>query len=138
MIEIGAAQGLHVQVWPGFQGLRARRVRWSPMSGETFLYVEPDRHPRWQLAAKRVIDVLGAAIGLLISAPVLVLAAVAIRCSDRGPALFRQVRVGLDGRPFVVYKLRTMAPDSEEKALISRRSTNAPTVHSSRRRTTQG
>jgi exopolysaccharide biosynthesis polyprenyl glycosylphosphotransferase len=113
-IEIGAAHKLHVQVWPGFQGLRARRVRWSPMSGETFLYVEPDRHPRWQLVAKRLIDVLGAAFGLLISAPVLVLAAVTIRCADRGPALFRQVRVGLDGRPFVVYKLRTMAPDSEK------------------------
>ena len=112
-IEIGAAQGLHVQVWPGFQGLRARRVRWSPMSGETFLYVEPERHPSWQVASKRVIDVLGATIGLLISAPVLVVAGVAIRCADRGPALFRQVRVGLDGRPFLVYKLRTMAPDSE-------------------------
>jgi lipopolysaccharide/colanic/teichoic acid biosynthesis glycosyltransferase len=83
------------------------------MSGETFLYVEPERHPSWQVASKRVIDVLGATIGLLISAPVLVVAGVAIRCADRGPALFRQVRVGLDGRPFLVYKLRTMAPDSE-------------------------
>ena len=116
-IEIGTAEGLHVQVWPGFRGLRARRVRWSPMSGETFLYVEPERHPKWQLAAKRAIDVLGATIGLLITAPVVVLAGIAIRLEDRGPALFRQVRIGLDGHPFEVYKLRTMAQDSDRTDL---------------------
>ena len=112
-IEIGTAQGLHVQVWPGFRGLRARRVRWSPVSGEPFLYVEPERHPRWQFIAKRVVDVLGATIGLLITAPIMVLAGIAIRFEDRGPALYRQVRIGLGGRPFQVYKLRTMAPDSD-------------------------
>jgi exopolysaccharide biosynthesis polyprenyl glycosylphosphotransferase len=115
-IEVGTAEGLHVQVWPGFRGLRARRVRWSPMSGETFLYVEPERHPKWQLGAKRVVDVLGAAIGLLITSPVIVLAAIAIRLEDRGPALYRQVRIGLNGRPFEVYKLRTMAPGSDRDA----------------------
>ncbi len=114
-IEIGTAQGLHVQVWPGFRGLRTRRVRWFPMSGETFLYVEPERHPRWQLAAKRALDVLGAALGILIAAPLLLLAAMAIRLEDRAPALYRQVRIGLNGRPFQIYKLRTMAPDSDKK-----------------------
>ncbi len=117
-IELGTAEGLHVQVWPGFQGLRSRRVRWSPMSGETFLYVEPERHPRWQLAAKRVVDVLGAAIGLLITAPIIGLAAIAIRLEDRGPAFYRQVRIGLNGRPFEVYKLRTMSPGSERDAAL--------------------
>ena len=117
-IELGTAEGLHVQVWPGFQGLRARRVRWSPMSGETFLYVEPERHPRWQLAAKRVVDVLGATIGLLITAPIILLAAIAIRLEDRGPAIYRQVRVGLNGQPFEVYKLRTMTPGSERDAAL--------------------
>ncbi len=51
MIELGTANGLHVQVWPGFGGFGMRRVRRYPMSGETFLYVEPGRHPTWQLAA---------------------------------------------------------------------------------------
>jgi len=81
------------------------------MSGEPFLYVEPDRHPRWQITAKRSIDVLAATVGLVITAPILLAAAIAIRLLDRGPVLFRQVRVGLDGRPFEVYKLRTMTTD---------------------------
>ena len=84
-----------------------------PMSGETFLYVEPGRHPTWQFAAKRAVDVLGAAIGLLIAAPILLLAWIAIRLEDGGPALYRQVRIGLNERPFVVYKLRTMALDAD-------------------------
>jgi exopolysaccharide biosynthesis polyprenyl glycosylphosphotransferase len=115
-IELGTAQDLHVQLWPGFRGLRARRVRWSPMSGETFLYVEPERHPRWQVAAKRAMDVFGAIIGLLITAPLLVLAGIAIHLEDGGPILYRQVRIGLGNRPFQVFKLRTMAPDSDQRA----------------------
>lgn len=113
-IELGTAQGLHVQVWPGFRGLRTRRVAWYPMSGETFLYVEPDRHPTWQLSVKRMVDVLGAAIGLVLATPILLLAGIAIRLEDGGPALFRQVRTGLDGRPFLLYKLRTMTLDADE------------------------
>ena len=113
VIELSAANGLHVQVWPGFQGLGARRVRRFPMSGETFLYVEPGRRPTWQFAAKRGVDVLGAALGLLIALPVLLVAWIAIRLDDGGPALYRQVRVGLNEQPFVVYKLRTMTRDAD-------------------------
>lgn len=113
VIEIGSANGLHVQVWPGFGGLGTRRVRRFPMSGETFLYVEPGQRPAWQLTTKRCIDLFGAVVGLLIAAPVLLVAWVAIRLEGGGPALYRQVRVGLNERPFVVYKLRTMASEAE-------------------------
>jgi exopolysaccharide biosynthesis polyprenyl glycosylphosphotransferase len=113
VIELCTANDLHVQVWPGFRGLGTRRVRRYPMSGETFLYVEPGRPPTWQFAAKRAVDLLGAAVGLLITAPVFVLAWIAIRLEDGGPALYRQVRIGLNGQPFVVYKLRSMALDAD-------------------------
>lgn len=113
-IELGTAEGLHVQVWPGFRGLRTRRVRWLPMSGEPFLYVEPDRHPRWQIASKRLIDVSVAIVGLVVTAPVLLAAAIAICVKDRGPILFRQVRIGRHGQPFEVFKLRTMTSDAEK------------------------
>ena len=123
-IDLASANGLHVQVWPGLRGLGTRRVRRLPVSGETFLYVEPGGRPVWQFAAKRVVDVLGAALGLLIGAPLLLLAWAAIRIEDGGPALYRQVRIGLDQRPFVVYKLRTMTLDAEtdiDLAMINER-----------------
>ncbi len=122
-IKLASANGLHVHVCPGFRGLATRRVRQVPISGEAFLYVEPGRRPRWQFAAKRVVDVVGATIGLLIAAPVLLLASIAIRLEDGGPALYRQFRIGLDERPFVVYKLRTMTlrPDHIELSELNER-----------------
>jgi lipopolysaccharide/colanic/teichoic acid biosynthesis glycosyltransferase len=113
VIAVSAANNLHVQICPGFRGLAARRVRSLPMSGETFLYVEPGRRPTWQLGAKRLVDLVGATIALLIAAPILLFACIAIRLEDDGPALYRQARIGLNGRPFIVYKLRSMTIDAE-------------------------
>ena len=59
---------------------------------------------RWQVAAKRAIDIVGAAVGLIVSAPVLALLAVAIRLESRGSVLFRHVRVGLNGNKFACLK----------------------------------
>lgn len=57
---------------------------------------------------KRALDVVGASVGLALSAPVLAALAVVVRASIGGPAIFRQVRAGEGGAPFVIYKLRTM------------------------------
>jgi lipopolysaccharide/colanic/teichoic acid biosynthesis glycosyltransferase len=63
---------------------------------------------RMDLAAKRTIDIVLAALGLLLLAPVMAAIALAIRLSSAGPVLFRQVRVGHRGTPFVMLKFRTM------------------------------
>lgn len=60
---------------------------------------------------KRAIDVVGASVLLVLIVPVLVVAAIAIRLTSRGPVLFRQERVGKDERIFRVLKLRTMVVD---------------------------
>jgi lipopolysaccharide/colanic/teichoic acid biosynthesis glycosyltransferase len=62
------------------------------------------------LAVKRGVDVLGAALGLVLLAPVLAAIAVAVRAVLGTPVLFRQVRPGLGGRPFTILKFRTMRP----------------------------
>jgi lipopolysaccharide/colanic/teichoic acid biosynthesis glycosyltransferase len=61
---------------------------------------------------KRALDVIGASVGLTISAPLLAASALAVRLEDGGPVFFRQERVGLDGRLFEVLKLRTMIVDA--------------------------
>ncbi len=63
---------------------------------------------------KRAIDVLGAAAGLALAAPILALAACAIKLEDNGPVFFRQMRLGLGEEPFEVLKLRTMTVDAEK------------------------
>src|SRR5579863_9062033 len=58
---------------------------------------------------KRVFDVVVAGAGLVCLAPLLLLSAVAIKLDSAGPVIFRQRRVGFGGRPFVIYKFRTMS-----------------------------
>jgi lipopolysaccharide/colanic/teichoic acid biosynthesis glycosyltransferase len=61
----------------------------------------------------RVIDLVLAALLLLLASPLLALAALAIRLESRGPVFYKQQRVGRDGEPFELWKLRTMVPGAE-------------------------
>jgi len=66
-----------------------------------------------QLFVKRSLDVLLASAALIALVPILLIIAVAVRCSSRGPVLFKQQRVGRDGRAFSMLKFRTMRHDSD-------------------------
>jgi lipopolysaccharide/colanic/teichoic acid biosynthesis glycosyltransferase len=70
--------------------------------------------PRWGLLAKRAIDVALASLALVVLLPVMVLVWLAIRLTSRGPAIFRQERLGQDARPFVLLKFRTMRSGSSD------------------------
>ena len=67
-----------------------------------------------RLLLKRTMDLVIAAAGLLVLAPFMALIAILIRLTSRGPAIFRQVRCGLNGRRFVFYKFRSMVENAEE------------------------
>jgi undecaprenyl phosphate N,N'-diacetylbacillosamine 1-phosphate transferase len=67
-----------------------------------------------QKAVKRAMDIIVSSVALIVLLPLLLLIALTVRLTSPGPALFRQTRVGKDGRPFTCYKFRTMyvnAPD---------------------------
>ncbi len=66
--------------------------------------------PKW----KRGLDLAGALLGLAATLPVIVIAGIAIKLTSRGPIFFKQMRCGQFGRPFAIYKLRTMVVDAEE------------------------
>jgi exopolysaccharide biosynthesis polyprenyl glycosylphosphotransferase len=91
------------------------RTTVRPVDGLPMLHVE---HPRLTGPArlvKEVVDRVGAAVLLVVCAPLLAAVAVAIRWDSPGPVLFRQVRVGRDGRHFTMYKFRTMYVDAEQR-----------------------
>ncbi|MBA3261999.1 MAG: sugar transferase [Thermoleophilaceae bacterium] len=67
------------------------------------------------MAIKRAVDVVLSAAGLVVLAPLMLVIAIAVRFSSKGPALFRQVRAGRDGKPFKILKFRTMCHDAEER-----------------------
>lgn len=80
----------------------------------------------WNRAFKRIEDILGSLVGLVVSAPIVAAAAVAIRRSSPGPVFYRQVRCGEGGRCFTLYKLRTMREDAEEESGPTWTSENDP------------
>ena len=73
---------------------------------------------RWlgrSIVLKRVLDLVGASIGLLLLSPLMAFVALLIRFTMGPPVLFRQVRLGLHGKPFVMYKFRTMLDLRDEQ-----------------------
>ena len=66
------------------------------------------------LAVKRALDIVGSLVGLIVLSPVLLVTAVAIRLRDGPPVLFRQTRAGVQGRPFTIYKFRSMVRGADQ------------------------
>ncbi|MFP4104514.1 MAG: sugar transferase [Phycisphaerae bacterium] len=66
--------------------------------------------------AKEVFDLVASAILLLIASPIIVVCAAIIKLTSRGPAIFSQMRIGKGGKPFRIYKLRTMYTDAEKRS----------------------
>jgi exopolysaccharide biosynthesis polyprenyl glycosylphosphotransferase len=110
-------QGVDVdlQITSGTLDLMASRMVVQSVAGVPLLYVRRTGMDRIQQTIKRTLDVTGAAAGLLLLSPLLAATALWIRRDSPGPAIFRQVRVGRDGKHFNCLKFRTMDEDAERK-----------------------
>jgi exopolysaccharide biosynthesis polyprenyl glycosylphosphotransferase len=106
---------VHVHLSSGLLGIDHRRLRPLPMAHEPLFYLERSTLSTGQMRAKRALDVALSATTLLLTSPILIAAAIAIKINDGGPVLFTQRRVGRHCTPFTVYKLRTMVPDAEAR-----------------------
>lgn len=85
------------------------------VEGVPLLSLPPSRLSWSSRLLKRIFDVCVALGALLVLSPLLCAVAVAIACESRGPVLFRQVRIGYNGRPFRIFKFRSMYADADER-----------------------
>jgi exopolysaccharide biosynthesis polyprenyl glycosylphosphotransferase len=122
------------------QGTSPRRVDLSSPKGtvsQEDAASPPDTAPpaagllaakRWALAAKVLLDIVFSVVLLVMLLPVLAAAALAIRVSSRGPVIYRQERIGLEGRPFTMFKFRSMCcgADGTRKRLARRNEVTGP------------
>jgi lipopolysaccharide/colanic/teichoic acid biosynthesis glycosyltransferase len=97
-----------------FDAVAPHRIAAGVIGGDTICEVGPPRRSPVLTALKHALDRVGAAVLLLVAAPLVCALAVVIRLDSSGPAIFRQTRVGRHGTPFTVYKLRTMRSDAEQ------------------------
>jgi exopolysaccharide biosynthesis polyprenyl glycosylphosphotransferase len=107
---------VHVHLSTGLTSISHQRLRPLPLARQPMFYVEPHRTSAAQQWGKRLVDVIGAIVLLVLGAPVLAVAALAVKLGDRtAPMIYKQERVGRGGRPFIIYKLRTMVPDAASR-----------------------
>ena len=103
---------LHVHISSGLRGIERRRILLSSLADETFLHIGPVGLGPRQRVVKRFVDVVVASVMLVVTSPILLIAASAIRLTDEAPVLYRQQRIGHEGEPFTLLKLRTMHVDA--------------------------
>jgi exopolysaccharide biosynthesis polyprenyl glycosylphosphotransferase len=111
--------GTALCVSPALLDVAGPRTTIRQTAGLTLLHVDHPQLGGMRLVVKDLFDRCVAGAALLLLSPVMVLLAITIWLSDRGPALFTQTRVGKDGRKFRIYKFRTMVVDAEQhKAML--------------------
>ena len=119
IVDICEKSGVHTKFIPDYNSMFPSRPYTEDLMGLPVInirYVPLTNTLNW--IAKRVVDVIVAIIGLVVSSPVMLAAAIAVGCTSRGPIIFRQERIGLHNKPFKMYKFRTMKvqkPSEEEK-----------------------
>ncbi len=99
---------MQVSVLPRMLEVVGSAVEFEDLDGMPMLGVRPFGLSRSSHLLKRAFDVLATSLGLLAVAPVIAAIMVAIRLDSRGPMFFRQVRIGRDGKPFDIFKFRSM------------------------------
>ncbi len=106
--------GVRIILAPSLVDVAGPRIHIRPVAGLPLMHVEEPCFSGPKLATKTALDLVGAALGLLLLLPVMIVVALAIRLDDGGPVFFRQTRVGLRGQTFGMWKFRSMHRDAEE------------------------
>jgi exopolysaccharide biosynthesis polyprenyl glycosylphosphotransferase len=100
--------GRSMVVAPELTDVAGPRVHVSPVEGLPLMWVDQPAFTGARRVVKRGLDLFGASLLLLLSGPLLLLIGLLVRLTSRGPALYRSTRLGEHGRPFTVFKFRTM------------------------------
>ncbi|MBU6205607.1 MAG: sugar transferase [Bacteroidetes bacterium] len=103
-----------IKIIPDAYDILSGSVRMQHIMGAAFIEIYPELMARWQYILKRFFDVFVSTVVMLLLLPLYLFIAVKVRLSSTGPILYRQVRVGLHGKPFTIYKFRSMYTDAEQ------------------------
>lgn len=112
--------GVRVQIVPRLWELVDHDAHVDALGGLALLESTPVRPTHVRNAVKRLLDIVGAGVGLIIAAPVMAVVALLIRLDSSGSAVFHQVRIGRGGREFKIAKFRTMFIDADSRGLAAK------------------
>ena len=104
---------VEIKIQPSIIDILSGSVKTNNILGAVLIDLRTDLMPQWQLNIKKLIDVVAALLGLVILSPLIVYVAIRVRLSSKGPIFFSQERIGYKGKPFRMYKFRSMMVGAE-------------------------
>jgi exopolysaccharide biosynthesis polyprenyl glycosylphosphotransferase len=104
-----------VKIIPDMYDILLGNVKMNHVFGAILIEIKQDLMPRWQRLIKRLMDLTVSIILMVLLFPVLVYVLIRVKFSSTGPIFFKQERIGLNGKPFNIYKFRSMYTDAESK-----------------------
>lgn len=115
VIELLKNTAVSLKIMPDLYDIATSRVSTDKIGNIPLLDIEDDPLAGWPAVVKRLVDITGAAFGLIILAPLFLLIALAIKLTSPGPVFYKQTRLGRDQVPFTVYKFRSMRIGAEKE-----------------------
>jgi exopolysaccharide biosynthesis polyprenyl glycosylphosphotransferase len=110
-----AERGVELLTVSGLAEVERHRMQIGKAGSATLLHVYPVRVSGVRALMKHAFDKVGAAVGLVVLSPVFLAIGLAVRLTSPGPAIYQQVRLGINGRPFPMLKFRTMVEDADQQ-----------------------
>lgn len=103
-----------IKITPDLYDIISGSVKTSNVFGAVLIEIYPELMPDWQRVFKRAIDIVASIVALMLLSPLYLFAAIKVKLSSAGPIFYKQERIGLYGKPFWIYKFRSMVVDAEK------------------------
>lgn len=107
-------ENIVIKIVPDMYDILSGSVKMSNVLGAVLIEIYPDLMPKWQRVIKRIIDIVVAAMVFLLLWPLYIFIAIKVKLSSKGPIFYKQERVGINNKPFTIFKFRSMYLDAEE------------------------
>lgn len=103
-----------IKIIPDMYDILSGSVKMNAIFGAPLIEISPDLMPVWQQSVKRFLDILLSLFVLIFFSPLYIFTALGVLFSSRGPLFYSHERIGLHGKPFKIYKFRSMVADAEK------------------------
>lgn len=129
IVNLCEKSGVHTKFIPDYAGIIPDRPYTEDIQGLPVINIRyVPLNNTINNVVKRLVDIVGSAVGLIIASPIMIISAILIKATSKGPVIFAQERVGLHNKPFQMYKFRTMIEQSETEEAKGWTTQNDPRV----------
>lgn len=108
-------RNVEIKIVPDLYDIISGQVKTSQIYGIPLIDIMPELMPEWEKKLKRLMDIVLSLILLIVTSPITILAAIAIKIESEGPVFYKQERMGMNGKIFKIIKFRTMIKDAEKQ-----------------------